>query len=65
MYFITHLCFYIGFTDVKHLSEDDQDRSKHVRVLMDYDWKYNFNISEHFGFITWILQIFWTSLSNP
>ena len=64
MYFITHLYFHIGFTDVKELSEDDQDRSKHVPVLMDYVWKYNFNVSEHVGYITLILQMFWTSLSN-
>ena len=32
MYLIIHPCYYIGFNDDVQLSEDDQDRSEHVRV---------------------------------
>ena len=40
MCLIIHLFFYICLTDVKLLPEDDQDRSKHVSVLMDFVYNY-------------------------
>ena len=43
--------FYISFTDVQRLPEDDQDRSKHVGVMTNCVLKYNLNISALVGFI--------------
>jgi hypothetical protein len=52
MYLIIHACVFISYSDLTYLPEDDQNRSKHVGVLMDCN-KYNFDISALFGFVIW------------
>ena len=43
-------------TDIQQLPADDQDRSKHVRVMKYCMYKYNFKISAFVEFVLWTVN---------
>jgi len=41
--------------NIKNFAEYDQDKSEHVGVTSNCEYKYHFNISAFVGFIAWIV----------